>query len=241
MLIAQGTGDWIEGAIVLIVLVGSVLSALAKGILEKLKQPSRPTGLDDAEETPARPRPTAWDRPIPPVARPMRPPVEVRRRVVVRTEPSTTQAGPPPQTRKVEFEVAVPDAVRPIVEMLLEKTGLSEQAPPLRPAAPPPPPRLQRQRTEKARPRPSPQPRRSEPAITERAARLRDIEEREAQQAKRVEKRIGHVQTHVSAAPDAEAADRTVTAGLDRRSLRRAIVLNEVLGSPVAFRSVLDR
>jgi hypothetical protein len=236
MFTAQEFGDWIEGAIILVVLVGSALAGVGKAIIEKLNRRTPSARLEDEEEPP-RPRPTAWDRPIPPVARPMAPPAEVRRRVVIRTQPPTPQVGAPRKT-DVEFEVAVPDAVRPIVEMLLGKTGPAEDRPRPRPAAPPPPPRLQR--PQRSKPVVA-APRRSEPAITERAARLRDIEEREAQQARRVEKRIGHVETHVAAAhAEPEGADGGSPA-LDRRALRQAIVLNEILGPPVAFRSVLDR
>lgn len=70
---------------------------------------------------------------------------------------------------------------------------------------------------------------------------MRDIEEREARQAQRVERRIGHVETHV-APVQAETATRSEGAApFDRQTLRRAIVLSEILGPPVALRGGADR
>jgi hypothetical protein len=234
MLAIQGfDGDWIEAIIVVIVLVGSALSALAKAIANKMRKPQAPDSVELDTESPE-PMPARRRLPIPPVARPLSRPIE--RRVVVRTQ--TPQAASSQQEKRTEyeFEVALPEAVRPLVEMLLDKTADEAEERPK--PAPPPPPRVSRPRPRRPRPdRPKlAQP--GTPAVTEGEARLRDIAEREERQAQRLEKRIGHVETHVApAVADADPQGRPDVAGLlDRRSLRRAIILNEVLGPPLALR-----
>jgi len=224
MLAIDIDGDWVEAIIVVIVLVGSALSALAKAITNKMRKQQMPDLLEPESES-SEPEPARRTRPIPPVARPLSQPIE--RRVIVRTQrPISSQDE---KRADYEFEVALPEAVRPLVEMLLDKTvGDAEERP--RPAPPPPPPRVSRPRPQRPRSQRRQLEKPSAPAITEREARLRDIAERE-------ERRIGHVETHVAPTTTEELQAQPGVAGLlDRRSLRRAIILSEVLGPPLALR-----
>ncbi len=235
MLALQDIGDWIEAIIVLVVIGGSVLGGIGKSILGKLNK--QPTIEPEGDNHPKHElKPLRREIVIPPVARPLSPPIAPRGRVVVRTERRTVAPQVEAERVEREFEVPVPEVVRPLVEMLLERAEPHDRP------TPPPPPRVQRPRPQRPRPERPRLAKPSAPAITEREARLRDIEEREEQQVQRLEKRIGHVETHVApaAAIDAELPPEFVTV-LDRRSLRKAIILNEVLSPPLALRRGGDR
>lgn len=207
MLALDFNSELIEGLIVLVIIVGSALTGLAKSIITKINE--RKQAQKEAREQLLSPPPREAESSMSPrpVARPMPP----RRPVGPRME---TPPGQP-----VEFDV--PQSMRPVVEMLLGKIEVEEDEP--APAQVPPP---RRPSVEKPR-RPA----------TERSPRMQRIERREEAQSKKVEQRIGQVETHVASAPIEVRGPRSRIAELsDRASIRKAIVLNEILGLPVSMR-----
>ncbi len=230
----KDVGDWVEGIIVLVVLVGSALSGLGKAIVTKInrrKEEERERREIGPLVQPLRPAPT-MHRPVPPPARPMLSPTQRRsfeiKREVILQPVAELQAPSPPPRRHIELDV--PEVVRPLVEMLMQSAG--DEAP-LRPVpAPPRRPRSSRPRQQTKRPPPvtTPQP------PPDRDARMREFAQREAQQGQRIEQRLGRVETHVPAAAADRSDRQTLVEPLDRHSLRRAILLNEILGPPVALR-----
>ena len=226
MLALKFDGDLIEGLIILVVIIGSALSGVAKWIITRMNERRREQS--DAEKdlmAPPPPPPRPMAQPMSrPVARPMPPRRPVR----------PTVEGPEPTV--VEFDV--PASVRPLVEMLLGNTQEDEdEPPPLRPV-PPPMRRSAPVKRSVSQPRPAPRVEVGRRELTD-AARMEEIRRREEAQTQRSEKRIGHVETHVAPAiGSAEAVVRSrLTIPTDRGSLRRAIVLNEILGPPAALRT----
>lgn len=227
MLAMKFDGDLIEGLIILVVVIGSALGGVAKSIIAKMneRRQARAEGEKDLM-TPPPPREEA--RPMSrPVARPMPPRRPVRTRV---EEPEPTLV-----------ELDVPEAVRPLVEMLLGRThDDEEEAPPSPRPIPAPPPARPATSVKRAGSRPKSEPRAEVGGreLTD-VQRMEAIRRREEAQAQRAEKRIGHVETHV--APALGSAEPVVRSRFaiptDRNSLRRAIVLNEILGAPVSLRS----
>jgi hypothetical protein len=230
MLAFKFDGDLIEGLIILVVVIGSALSGVAKSIITKMNDRKREQA--DAEKDLMTTSPPAARPMTQPVSRPVARPMPPRRPVRTTVES--------PERDVVELEV--PEAVRPLVEMLLGRTSDDEDVvppPPPRPVPAPPParPATPGKRAER-RPRPAPRVEvgRSDLGDTQR---MEQIRRREEAQAQRSEKRIGHVETHV--APALGSSEPIVRSRLaiptDRNSLRRAIVLNEILGPPVSLRT----
>ena len=225
MLALKFDGDLIEGLIVLAVIVGSALSGLAKSIIARINERKRAQAEAEKDLL----APTA---PPPPVAQPMSRPVA--RPMPPRRPVRTTIERPAPTL----VELDVPDVVRPLVEMLLgNATDETDETSFRRPTPAPPPARPARPgRRAPSGPAPRVEVGHSDLGDTQR---MEQIRRREEAQAQRSEKRIGHVETHV--APAITAVEPVVRSRpaipTDRNSLRRAIVLNEILGPPVALRT----
>lgn len=220
MLAIRDIGDWVEGIIVLVIIVGSALSGIVKAIITKLNR-SREEAEAERERQ-GRPRPQrVTDRPAPPVARPMPP------RYRLPTGTQQPAAGPlAPQRPQAEVPRTLPPAVQTILDVVLDGAVDLETAFP--------------------KPRP-PQPRRELPPVPPRVGkaivpkqpvRRRSIEDREEQKAKFVEKRIGHVEPHVASATPPSSTDiySELFERPTRADLRRAIILNEILSPPLALR-----
>jgi hypothetical protein len=213
MLAIQDIGDWIQGIVVLIIIAGSALSGLAKAISAKLNRSRMEVEAErERQQRPSPPR--TMDSSPPPTARPMslprpQPPV-FQRRVAKSFTPSPSQP-------RAELPRSLPPMVKTFLEAVLN-TEIEAPPTPRQTVAQPPPP---------------PHPARTKPPKP--AVKRRSIEAREEQKAELLEKRIGHVQTHV--APTAVA---DMDAGLferpSPRELRRAIILNEILSPPLALR-----
>lgn len=226
MLALKFDGDLIEGLIILVVIVGSALTGLAKSILNKVNE--RKQAQADAEKDLMAPPPPPARAEAQPISRPVARPMPPRRPV------RTTAEAPAPTV--VEFDV--PASVRPLVEMLLGRTSDEEEDRPPPRLLPVPPPRPAAA-VKRAVPRPQPAPRaelgHSDMGDTRR---MEQIRRREDAQSQRIEKRIGHVETHVAPATGStEPRKGRILDPADRSSLRRAIIWNEILGPPVALRA----
>ncbi len=213
MLAIQDPGDWIQGIVVLIIIVGSALSGLAKAISAKLNRSRMEVEAERERQQRSSPRRMA-DSPPPPTARPMSPP---------RLQPPTFQRRvakpfiPSPSQPRTELPRSLPPMVKTLLEAVLHTE--IEVPPPPRPVClqPPPPPRPAR------------------PKLAKPPVGRRSIEEQEERKAELVEKRIGHVQTHVTPTTVAEAGAGPFERPT-HRDLRRAIILNEILSPPLALR-----
>lgn len=221
-LIAQSDLDeWIRILIIALVFGGSALGAVGKKLIE----------IFSPKEDP----PPA--KKIDPVSAPKRP---------VRRAPMDVEVLPLPQQTS-----SPPSAAPPVV---------------LPPVARPAPAQARRPQRSKARPVPPPQPapsrhqRKPEPKKRE-AGNLRHLEptvdddlnrlgSRVAQRAGKVDTRVddhlGHLTPHVAEGRSASPKVTTRSsigklAGLSRGEIRRAILLREILGPPVALRSQEDR
>jgi len=240
MLAIRGDSDWIQGLVWIVIIGMSALGSLAKWLVAKAKERKEAARLEEEEGRSLRPSPRqpGAERLRPPVARPMPPRRRPAPPPMVRTiPPPTVRPAPrPPVSRQVvsrQIELDVPDSVKPLVQMLFggaveEDEGVvGRPAPPLRPAA-----------TRPKRPVSTPQPDSPRTRVGDQPS-MEEIDRREEREARLAAQRIGHVETHIAASADAAARGPTSVwlDSADRPSLRRAIVLNEILGPPVSLRS----
>ena len=228
LLIAQvDFGDWIENAVIIAIIGLSALSALGKTIAKKLnarrEEEQRKTALGGQRA----PTPTPGRAgPVPPVAQPLGPPTrrertaqrEVARPLPARPVPSRpSRMAPPVVTAEPVLDV-VPDPYE--TEMIPEAPASL-------------PPRRDRSRRE------SVQKRHVEIHVQPRAPAKRSvIAKREAQRARTVEQRLGHVDEGVvlPVEGDAYGARRQLRRYFSIQTLRQAVVLSEILAPPVSMR-----
>lgn len=218
MLAIPDISDWVEGIIVLVIIAGSALSGIVKAIITKLNRSREEVEAErELQERPPPQRMT--QRPtVPPVARPMPP-----RRPAATLEHRPVARPMMPQRPTAEIPKSLQPMVQTILDVVLDGAVDVEDVfgkPKPRPTPPPAPPR-----TAKA-------------TVPKRPARRRSIEDREEQKAKLVEKRIGHVETHVASATPTSTTDADFEwfERPTRTDLRRAIILNEILSPPLALR-----
>lgn len=222
MLAIQNPGDWIEIVVVVLILAGSALGGIVKTITAKLNRSQEEKEAERQLQQQPRP-PRAMDR-TPPVARPMpprRPAATFEHRPVARPMSPPTAS----QRPHAELPKSIPPVVQTILDVVLDgAVDLEEVFPkPQSRREPPPAP-----------------PRSAKAPVPKRPARRRSIEDREEQKAKLVEKRIGHVEPHVTpaTAPSSTDHDPELFARPTRTDLRRAIILNEILSQPLALRQL---
>lgn len=162
----------------------------------------------------------------------------------VATRPSPPQAGQP-----VRRPPAEPQPVRQAPPMRRPGAGQTQRPPEERrvlteqPARPPAPPMRQAPRQpsrQPARPQVA-RPRGMEPITDEeRFAAAQTVEGEPTTQARRMEQRRGPQPRTRGRAPARPAADSVRTWFADRESIRRGVIMGEVLGIPKALRSPLD-
>jgi len=215
MLAIVEIGDWVEGIIVLVIIAGSALGGIGKAIIAKLNR-SREEMEAERGLQQERPPPRMTERPaLPPVARPMPPryrlPAAMQRPIA---RPLT------PQRPQAQVPRTFPPVVQTILDVVLDGAVDLETAFP------------------KPHPRREPPPRAAKTTIPKRPVGRRSIEDREERKTKLVEKRIGHVETHVASTTPTSSteADFGLFENPTRTDLRRAIILNEILSPPLALR-----
>jgi len=224
MLAIKDIGDWIEGIIVLVIIAGSALSGIVKAIIAKINR-SREEA-DAQRDLQERPPPRAMDRPTLPVARPM--PPQLRPQTITQRRAQSR----PLATQRPHAEVpkAIPPMVQTILDVVLDGAVDVEEV-------------LRRPQPSRPQPSSAPRPARTSVPKTarqvpQRATGRRSIDDREVRKAKLVEKRLGHVETHVASStqPSSADAESDVFERPTRRDLRRAIILNEILSPPLSIR-----
>lgn len=245
-LLAQ-RADWLEGAIILGIVVLSAIASAGKWIVRQIAEKRERTARQregiplEMPQTPvASQRDYAEGPDIPPLAAPV----------------------PPTMTRPARKEIAPPPPVMErVLEVLLERTAGTPLERRIREAVektgtPPPPP------TRKAQPKRASTQQPARPQQPRTPARPLTIAEREAQRdrAKQTaveleeqqmirreqkftedtDQRLGRVETHIGGTEvrDSGAADPYGLAPLleNPESLRRAILLSEILAPPLALR-----
>ena len=224
-------GEWVESAVVLVIIGVSALSgvgnAIAKKLREKREQASEGIGTAKpmtSAATPARPKPAQ------PVARPLPP------RMPPRTGP-TRPAVPPAPARPVpprQGTVPTPSLAEPLVKAEVEvpeETAIPRVRPVSAVGGNRPRRAKVRQPYVDVDERPMTPPQRTA------------VEEAEERTAGLVEQRIGHVDE--GTVPPDERHERSPQRRVARRfavrTLRRAIVLSEILAPPLAIRPPGDR
>jgi len=224
----SGLGDWVEIIVVVLIFGGSALGALAKWIIAKLN-PETPEKLERAEED----KPERQAAPARPVARPM-PPVAFPARPVARPMPPQ-----PVAQRPAGGEWVFQDPSRPTARQPLDEPRRAAPESP-RPPAPVVPPVVIRVEPAASRPARSVA-RKAKRHIPKTTARTpeRDLREEGDREFDRLDHQVWDVDT-----PDSKAALVVVEVCDEfdpirrptRRSLRRAIIMKEILGPPLALR-----
>lgn len=245
--LAQPDGKWIEVAVIVVIVALSALSSAGRWIvkqieLNKEKEARRRQGQLNPQQ-PALPPGRPVTKGIPPFAAPA-PPIAPRRQ---------TREAPP-----------TPPVMERVLEVLLERTTGTPLERRIREAvekkvAPPPPParKTPKERSaERQSVRQTQQRKEDRPVTVAERAALRDrarqtaVEQEEQAMIRREQKltedtdqRLGRVETHIGGTEvrDTSPADPyDLYAMLDNpESLRRAILLSEILGPPVSLRSGL--
>jgi len=250
--------DWIEILIVAVIIGGSALSAVAKWLIGYFSPKPDPMmdsrraggGTPRSSMRPAAP-PVASPFPLSemfgeneevdrPVAKPLG---EVRRSVVISLEESTPTAAsppPPPRIRKVAVQPSSRSAQAP-------RPGTGDSA---------------RLRQDARRPAPA-EPRRAAESVAQHNKRREQEQQRREQsqekrfaefglredrQSQQVERRIGHVEAHISseelALPETRSGSSPrVSTRFDSSEgpdWRRAVVLSEILAPPVSLRDAVS-
>lgn len=223
LLAAGGSRDWIQGVVVLLVIGLPVLNKIVKAIAAKL------SGTEDETEAPTPPQ--RRDRSRPPVARARgsKPqPAHQPPPPVARPQPPRPAVSPP---RRSAPQDAPPPAFAPLIEMIRER--IEER------------PRVRQQQRPGPKPEEKPQRkpvRSARPSSTKKRKQRESIAEREQRLAKQGEERMGHVReglvTPVVERPS-DHSDHWHT-WMTRQSLRRAIVLSEILAPPLALRPPVE-
>lgn len=256
--------DWVQIAIFAVIVLGSVISGLINAARKtfakaKAQRESLRGHIADAyreEGEPETPFPASEYRP--PVARPMPP---RRPAVLVESRPSvvpTTSARnfmpavtlertqpprPPNPTGMPGMAGALVDMLRERVEAAARKAANKErgqsrerQIAPSRVDSRRPPQRTRAAPARAAQGSTSASPK-GELSASFRGLRQSDeIAKREDSQTQMLEKRIGHVETHVAAAHTDELDHVTrEEIRFDRAGLRRAMIMREILGGPVGW------
>ena len=230
LLAARGFDDWIQVAVLALVFGLPALNGVVKAIAAKLNKTKA-----EAESPMPPPR---RERSRPPVARPRgsKPdPAHQQGPPVARPQPPRPTASQP---RRHAPKEAKPSAVGSLIELIREHIEEKPRpAPPRRPTAkqerplPKPAKKIQRQPLRAAL-----------PSTIKKSKRRVSISERERQQAKRSEERLGHLREGVVAPIVEQPIDHSEHwhTRMNRRTLRRAIVLSEVLAPPLALRAPVE-
>jgi len=226
LVLAEGNIDWMELIILLIVFGGSALAAVSKKLIAYFSPPKEEGGLTGVqrqagERPPTRPAGTPGTAPPPSrMPSPPRPPV--------------ARPAAPPQT--------VPGGRRPASPISIERSG----KPARRPMAPVQTAQRQQsvvpQRTPRGRLRSAPD---QDGELVEDAVSqtLLQLESQLAEIDERImggiEEELGQFESQLTATGESAAptASGVRMPHLTQPALRRAIVLNEVLGPPVALRA----
>ncbi len=219
--------SWIQIIMVILVFGGTALGAISKKLIEYFG----PKKEDDAKgKTPPRPIPRGKKPMSPPRAKPI---VDVEEREVI-LEPQRVPAPPvarPAKPVPPPVEIHARPAPRPVVVSSSEPSRPRGQL-----------------RNEEGRPRRSPgRLRHLEPTVDDHIDPLHSrVEEHAELFEETVEEHLGHLKPRVAAAGRTGSRRPRDTmfgpmTGLDRSALRRAVILREILGPPVALRSQDDR
>ena len=229
LFLAQGV-DWIEGAIILAIVLISAIGSAGKWIVQKL--------AEQREEQARRRAKTFVEFPSEPA--------EVREDHL--HQPRIP--APPQRPARRTIESAQPPVMERVLEVLLERTTGTTLERPVReivqkaqPVRPPPPPK-------KAQPAPKPKPvrtsiaqreRQKEELLAQKAERLRReaarIEAREDHLPEEIDLRLGHVETHIAPEEAATPADEmAVSDPFARVSIQDALLIHEILSPPLALR-----
>ncbi|MCH7595293.1 MAG: hypothetical protein IID35_01935 [Planctomycetes bacterium] len=220
LLAAGGSRDWIQGVILLLVVGLPVLNKIVKAIAAKL------SGTEDETEAPTPPQ--HRDRSRPPVARARgsKPqPAHQPPPPVARPQPPRPAVSPP---RRSAPQDAPPPAFAPLIEMIRER--IEER------------PRVRQQQRPGPKPEEKPQRkpvRSARPSSTKKRKQRESIAEREQRLAKQGEERMGHVREGL-VTPVVERPSDHRHMWMTRQSLRRAIVLSEILAPPLALRPPVE-
>jgi len=239
--------DWVDGIVILIIVVFSAIGSLGKWIVRKIEE-SRERLERDGTRTSRRPTmrppPTLQPDELPdqdPSIRPFSAPVPPK----IPRPPTSGRPVQPPVMERV-FEVLIEQATGKKIEH--RGTDQSLKRPPPPPARPQTPAHkgvVQKRTT--ARPAPSrPQTiavrenARQQACETEVERETKRIAQREQQWTDDTDRRLGHVETHIpSLSADEMGADAIdLSDAFDNTtSLRRALVLSEILAPPLALRN----
>ena len=242
LMLGQRGAGWIETVVIIAIVAMPILGSAAKFFIRKFspqdkgdEQASNASGGTAPRRDPARP----VARPLP--SRPVRP---------VAPGPGTVEQ--PAAVRRAS--IPVPEPLRDILsEVMPELVPPRPKPPEARPreevAAPrrrrtKPQPRTVSRERRAATPRPSSEPR-AERSKSGRSSRRVPKESLETRLGS-ADERVGHLQSTLVATDDAAGGDnlwRDQWASLKnptRRAIRFAIVMNEILGPPVALRGPHD-
>jgi len=253
--------DWVQFIIFAVVIVGSIISGLFNAARKKASQgngrrvvlrrhieaANRETG-DEGESpfsgTPyerpvARPMPP----PAPPVVSPMRPTgqsaADLVRMLREQIEAKARQQADAKRARNVTIEVRrepAREARRPAPPR--QRPAPPSRQPVVTSLAPSSIPQ-RRITTASARVQVPVESRGSSLGDVRRLSTADEIDQREEAQDRSVERRIGSIGVHIRpSAGDVSVATTSSGLQLDRSSLRRAIMMNELLGPPLALRGL---
>lgn len=242
LIIGQGGDvDWIELIIIIVLFGGGILSAVAKKLIAMFtpEEKQAPPKMPDLKDTIHHPVPRS------PIARG----TPASGQTTPRTQ-ARRPAPPPPTARPLP---RIPTIVA-IDEDEVEEPLIPRPRPKVRPAPTSSP---------SAQPKPTPRRKTGSPAQAEKRLGHLDVEvlKEEAEFEAETAKRMAHLQSSVSEAEevcdsavddrlgDAESADEPVTdpmatllgGDISPQTLRRAILLREILGPPVALLPPDDR
>lgn len=223
LLAAGGSRDWIQGVVLLLVVGLPVLNKIVKAIAAKL------SGTEDETEAPTPPQ--RRDRSRPPVARARgsKPqPAHQPPPPVARPQPPRPAVSPP---RRSAPQDAPPPTFAPLIEMIRERIEERPRARQQQRPGPKPVEKPQRQPVRSAR-----------PSSTKKRKQRESIAEREQRRAKQGEERMGHVREGLVTPLVERSIDHSDHwhTWMTRQSLRRAIVLSEILAPPLALRPPVE-
>lgn len=223
LLAAGGSRDWIQGVVLLLVIGLPVLNKIVKAIAAKL------SGTEDETTSPTSPQQGERSRPPVARARGSKPqPAHQPPPPVARPQPPQPAVSPP---RRSAPQDAPPPAFAPLIEMIRERIEERPRARQQQRPAPKPVEKPQRQPVRSAR-----------PSSTKKRKQHESIAERERRRSRDREERMGHVReglvTPVVERP-IDHSDHWHT-WMTRQSLRRAIVLSEILAPPLALRPPVE-
>lgn len=218
-------GDLMEYGFIIVIVLGGFLLRGAKAIIDAINKKNQPGSGPGSAMPTQRVPPTARDRsssPTAPVARPLPPRIRRSGQAPVARplpgRPSASSQVPVPPTRTPD-ELVIPQIVRELA---------TPQGRPARKQAPhtPAPPR----HAKKSKPKPDAQKRRS---VEERLGRLESFSH---------DKHLDpESHLHLKKKKDDRSGDgRELGSMSSRAALRKAIVMNEILGLPLALRQQDD-